>query len=137
VSDRIRALTVLIVVFLLGCMVGAGCFLVWGSKVAAARGSRGEFSGRAPQRLVERLQLSHDQEVRFREILAGSRKQLEAVRAESAPKTAAIRADMDKKLVAILNDEQKKKFDEFRKEMESRRERMRRRPDREPSREGR
>lgn len=95
------------------------------------------ISGRRPLRLVERLQLSPDQEIRVREILAESRKELEAVRAESAPKSAAIRADMNRKISAILNDEQKRKFGEFHKEMESRRERMRRRTDWEPPREGR
>jgi hypothetical protein len=132
-SDRLRALTVLVAVFLLGCMVGATCFLVWGGKVVAARGSRGEpFSrGDRPMRLVERLQLSPDQEAVVRTILAESRKQMDAVRAESTPRTAVIRADMDKKISAVLNDEQKKKFDEFRKEMESRRgDRMHRRADR-------
>jgi len=135
-NDRLRALTVLVAVFLLGCMVGATCFLVWGGKVVAARGSRGESSSRGdrPMRLVERLHLSPDQEVRVRAILAESRKQLDAARAESAPRFAAIRAEMDKKISATLNDQQKKEFDELRKEMESRRDRMHRRPDRQPPR---
>ena len=136
-SDRMRALTVLVAVFLLGCLVGVAGFFVGGNKVVVAGGPRGEAYGRGPQRLAERLQMSPDQEVRFREIMAESRKQLEAVRAESAPKAAAIRADMNNKLLAILNDDQKKKFDEFLKEMESRREHMRRRPDRELPRPGR
>jgi hypothetical protein len=130
-SDRLRALTVLVAVFLLGCMVGGTCMLVWGSKVAA-RGSRGDPPSRGdrPMRLVERLHLSPDQEARVREILAESRKELEAARAGSAPRFAAIRADMDKKISAILNNQQRKEFDELRKEMESRRDRMHRRPDR-------
>ncbi len=136
-SDRIRALVVLVAVFLLGCVVGAGAVFVWGNKVVVAGGPRGDAYGRGPQRLVERLQLSPDQEARFREIMAESRKQLEAVRAESAPKAAAIRADMNKQVLALLSDEQKKKFEEFLKEVEARRERMRRSPDHELPRPGR
>ena len=129
-NDRLRALAVLAVVFLLGCMVGAACFLVWGGKVVAARSPRAGDTfarGERPFRLVERLNLSHDQEVQVRQILGESRKQMEAVRAETAPRFAAIRADMDKRISALLNDEQKKKFEEFLKEIESRRERLRRR----------
>ncbi len=129
-SDRLRALAVLAAVFLLGCMVGAAGFLVWGGRVLAARNPRGVEAfarGERPFRLVERLNLTTDQEVQVRQILSESRKQMDAIRAENAPKFAAIRADMDKKISALLNDEQKKKFEEFLKEMESRRERMRRR----------
>ncbi len=135
-SDRLRALMVLAAVFLLGSMVGAACFLVWGGNVVAARSSRPGASlgrGEGPFRLVERLKLSHDQEVQVRQILEGSRKKMDAVRAESAPKFAAIRAEMDQKISALLNDEQRKKFEEFRREMELRRERMHRRLQSPPS----
>ncbi len=129
-NDRLRALLVLVAIFLLGCMVGAACFLVWGGRVVAARGSHaGEPYARGPQRLAERLHLSSDQEVRVREILTESRKQMNALRTELAPRFAAIREDTDKKISALLNEEQKKQFAEFRKEMESRRERMSHRPD--------
>jgi hypothetical protein len=131
-NDRLRALTVLAAVFLLGCMIGAACFLVWGGKVVAARGSRpGDSFGRGerPFRLVERLNLSHDQELQVRRILNESRKQMDAVRAESAPRYAAIRAEMDRTISVLLSEEQKKKFEEFRKEMEFRRNRMHRRPE--------
>jgi predicted secreted Zn-dependent protease len=84
-------------------------------------------------RLVERLQLSPDQEKSVREILSESRKQMEALRAESAPRFSAIRAEMDRKIEALLNDQQKQKFREFLKEMTARRERMRRRPEVGPS----
>ncbi len=130
-SDRMRALTVIVAVFLLGCMVGAACILVWGNRVTADRGTRaGEPASRGPMRLSERLQLSPEQDTQLRQILAESRKQMEAVRRESAPRFEAIRSEMDKKIYAILNDEQKKKFEEFRKEMESRSGRpQHRRPD--------
>ncbi len=130
-SDRTRAVMVLLAVFLLGCVVGGGATFIWRNKVVIANSPRGDAYRRGPQRLVERLQLSSEQEKRFREIMDSSRKQLEAVRAESAPKAAAIRAEMNKEVLAILNDDQKVKFEEFLKEMETRRERARHRPDRE------
>ncbi|HYK87766.1 MAG TPA: hypothetical protein VE398_03295 [Acidobacteriota bacterium] len=136
-SNRMRALVVLAAVFLLGCMVGAAGFLVWGGRVVSARGLRpGEPfpRGDRPFRLVERLGLSHDQESQVRQVLDDSRKKLDAIRAESAPRLAVVRAEMDKKILALLNDEQKKKFEEFRKEMESRRGRMHRRTEAPPNR---
>jgi Spy/CpxP family protein refolding chaperone len=131
-SDRGRALTMLTAVFLLGCMLGAACVLVWGGRVVADRGSRTSeplVRGDRPLRLVERLKLTPDQEKRVREILGESRKEMDALRAESAPRFAAIRSDMDRKIEAILNDQQKQQFQEFLKEMASRRDRMHHRPE--------
>ena len=104
----------------------------WRNKVVVATGPRSDAYRRGSGRLVDRLQLSPDQDKRYREIMDESRKQLEAVRAESAPKAAAVRAEMNKKLLAILNGEQKAKFEVFVKEMEARREHNRHRADHEP-----
>ncbi len=84
--------------------------------------------------MVDLLQLTPEQERRFREIMSESRKQLDqlrteeapkldAIRAEEAPKLEAIRAETNRKLRAILNQEQQNKFETFLKEMESRRRR--------------
>ncbi len=134
-SDRSRALAVLVAVFLLGCVVGAGGFSIWSarSSLADRSGRVGPLARRDPQKkLAEVLKLTAEQEVKFREIMAESRQQIEAVRKENAPKMEAIRSEMDKKLMAILNDDQKSKFEAFRKEMEQRRESMRRRVGLEP-----
>ena len=73
--------------------------------------------------MVDFLQLTSEQENRFREIIAESRKQLDQLRADEAPKIGAIRAETNRKLKAILNQEQQNKFESFIKEMESRRRR--------------
>jgi Spy/CpxP family protein refolding chaperone len=73
--------------------------------------------------LPELLQLTPDQEARFRATMAESRKQLDALRSEQAPKIEAIRSETNRKLSSILNEEQRKKFAAFLKEMENRRRR--------------
>ena len=73
--------------------------------------------------MVDLLQLTSEQEGRFREIMSESRKQLEQLRADEAPKIEAIRAETNRKLKAILNQEQQNKFESFIKEMEGRRRR--------------
>ncbi len=118
-SNRARALTVLIALFLFGGAVGAGSVYMWARKALRERSPRAEQSGHRPLMLSVRLKMTPDQEKRFREILAESRKQLDEVRAESAPRVFAIRAEMNRKIAAILNDEQKKEFEAIQKEMES------------------
>jgi hypothetical protein len=135
-TDRPRALAVLIAVFLAGCIVGAGGYYFWLKKTAAPafQGREIDRPPRGPerQRRPDFLQLTPEQQKRFGEIMAESRKQLDALRNEQAPKFDAIRSETNGKLRAILNEEQKKKFEAFLKEMESRREREPRRRGPEP-----
>jgi len=139
-TDRPRALAVLIAVFLVGCIVGAAGSYYWLKKDYAPRNWRraeGPPPPQGRQRFRPDLQLTQEQDARFREIMTEYYKQLEALRAEQAPKLEAlrkeqspkidaIRAETNRKLEAILDPEQKKKFDAFLKEMEN----MRRRPPR-------
>jgi hypothetical protein len=135
-TDRPRALAVLIAVFLLGCIVGSGgmYFGLRHYKSLDTKVSQnfppGPQQGR--QRLRELLQLTPDQETQFGKIMAESRKQMEAVRvqdqpqiekifSEQQPKIEAIFAETNKKLMAALNPDQQKKFESLQKEMNSRR----------------
>jgi Spy/CpxP family protein refolding chaperone len=126
VTNRPRALIVLIAVFLAGGIVGSAGSYYW---LRRSEGSRIRVRGnvRAPvqerQRLPELLKLTPDQENRFKEIMAESRRQLDALRAEQAPKIEEIRSETNRKLYAILNGEQQKEFAAFLKEMENRRKR--------------
>jgi uncharacterized membrane protein len=127
-SDRIRALAVILAVFVAGCALGGGAVYFWFHRTAAAS-SRVEQTGPlGGQRLSEYLQLTPDQQARFRQILAESRTQIMSIRREALPRIEAVRADTHRKLAGILNEDQKKKFDQFVQEMAARRERMNRRP---------
>ena len=143
-TDRPRALAVLLAVFLVGCLAGASGSYYYLKHNADAQSHRRQegppgFQGR--QRwldLLRSLQLTPDQDARFKEIMMESwkqmdplrkqgdplRKQLDAMRAEQMPKIEAIRAETNQKISAILNPEQRKKFDAFLKEAEDMGKRM-------------
>ena len=141
-TDRPRALAVLITVFLLGCIVGSTGFYYWFGRsqeipdIPVANGRGG------PPQMPERpklpdLQLTPEQEERFREIMAESRKQTEPLMmerqemekelwAKQGPQFKEIRAETHRKLRDILTEEQRAKYDAFWKEIEE----MRKRPQR-------
>jgi uncharacterized membrane protein len=116
VTDRPRALAVLVAVFLLGGIIGSAGSFYWlrhtqNARIRARESARPLLSEH--QRLPALLKLTPDQEKRFREIMAESRRQLEALRIEQAPKIEAIRSETNRKLSSILNEEQQKKFASF------------------------
>ena len=145
-TDRPRALAVLIAVFLVGAIAGAAGSYYWVKRNTVAQNHHEQegppgFQGR--QRWYEflrSLQMTPEQDARFREIMMDSRKQMEELRKqmeplekqmnamweEQMPKLEAIRAETNRKFAALLNPEQKKKFDAFLKESED----VRRRPPR-------
>ena len=136
-TDRPRALAVLIAVFLLGCILGSAGSYFWLRRPLALPIRNGENGPRPMperQRLSDLLQLSPDQEARYREIMAESRKELNALRIEQTPKIETIRSETNSKFLAILNQEQQEKFAAFLKEMENRRTRAPRTRGFEPSR---
>lgn len=121
-TDRPRALAVLIAVFLVGCIAGAAGSYYWLKHNTEARHRQGEEGPPLPQgrqRLPDLLKLTPEQDARFKEIMQESRKQLDALRAEQIPKIDAIRAETNRKFSAILNPEQQKRFDAFLKEWEN------------------
>jgi hypothetical protein len=136
-TDRPRALAVLISVFLLGCIIGAGGSYLWLEKTQdrARPTMQGFPSGPSPQgrqRMQELLQLTPEQESQFGKIMAESRRQMDAVRAqdqpkieaiftEQQPKIEAIAADTNRKVMSILNKDQQAKFESWWKEMGGRR----------------
>jgi len=137
-TDRPRALAVLIAVFLLGCIAGSGALYLWfpDSKVSEGRPRQGFPGGpqQGRQRMKELLQLTPEQERQFGNIMAESRKQMDAVRAQDQPRIEAIFsqqqpkiqviiAETNQKLMSVLNKDQQKKFEALWKEMNSRRRR--------------
>jgi Spy/CpxP family protein refolding chaperone len=145
-TDRPRALTVLIAVFLLGGILGAGGTYWWMERLSASgrAASQDHRPGRGPgrQQMQEILGLTKSQELEFGKIMAESRKQIEDLRAqqrpqldaifaeqqpkidaifaEQQPKVDEILADTNRKVMAILNEDQQKKFQSMWKEMNSR-----------------
>ena len=119
-SSRVRALSVLIAVFLLGLVIGSGSVYLWLEKHPGSGPIPDRMGGRH-HRLAEFLQLSPEQEVRLREIMDESRRKFAPAWTESAEKFREIRAEMDAKIFAILNEDQKKRFHTFLKDMELRR----------------
>lgn len=145
-TDRPRALAVLIAVFLLGGILGTGGTHWWMKRsMGTERVQLQNHPPRSPQgrqRVRELLQLTPEQETQYGSIMAESRRQMEALRAEQQPKIDAIlseqrpkmdailaeqRPKMDaiisetnRKIMAILNADQQKKFEAIVKEMSSR-----------------
>ncbi len=145
-TDRPRALAVLISIFLAGCIVGATGFFLWAKKQPESLPFRPPNAGnfrRPPgprggpgNPWTQTLQLTPEQEKSVMGIMQESNRQLDAlqkeydprysaVRAEHEPKIRAIIDDRNRKIAAVLNEDQKKKFEEYQKRFE---ERMRRGP---------
>jgi Spy/CpxP family protein refolding chaperone len=125
-TERSRALTVLLAVFVLGGIVGAAAYHMWSLRASANDGAFGPpfWRGRGPV-MQDVLQLTADQQKQFDEIMRESGRRMQALQAESAPKFKSIRAETDAKILAILNVEQKQKFEEFIRDMDRRMERRR------------
>ena len=138
VTNRPRALAVLVAVFLLGGLLGfAGSYYWFGKSPEASITERENDPRRRPEppRFSDLLQLTTEQDRRFHEIMAEAREQLEplrieqnemqkTLRAKQGPEIEAIWAETNRKFSDILDAEQKQKFETFLKEMES----MRKRP---------
>ncbi len=142
-NARVRALAVLVAVFLFGASVGIGGYQLIRSKVSAVSSQdRPPSRDRGGPRLRDLLDLSPGQQAQFESIMkefrtqfeavrAEERKKLdpieaefrpkfEAVRAEMAPKFDAVRSEMNRRIASLLNEDQKKKFEAFQKEREGR-----------------
>ena len=123
-TDRPRALAVLIAVFLLGCIAGsAGSYLWLRDTREHGRREMQNFRPGSPegrQRMPD-LSLTPEQEAQFGKIMQEMRRQFDELRMQQEPRFEAIRSEFNQKLMSILNEEQKKKFSEFLKEMEDRR----------------
>jgi len=120
-SIRLRALSVLIAVFLSGAVIGSGSVYLWLKNRPASRPIPDRIFARSRDRLPELLHLSAEQEASFREIMYQSRMKFDDAWKESAPRFGAIRSEMHARILAILQGDQKKKFQTFLKETEAQR----------------
>jgi hypothetical protein len=116
VRDRVRALLVLMGVFILGCILGAAGSHFWFKKyIQPVSGMRAD--GPPPPhgrtRLPELLEMTPDQEKRFGEIMQESRRKLDTLQVEQRPKIEAVLEETNRQIASILNEKQQKKYQEF------------------------
>jgi hypothetical protein len=127
-NDRPRALTVLIAVFLVGCVAGFAGSYFWLRNRGMGRQDVQHFRpgppGQARSQRIPELQLTPDQEAEFAKIMGEMRSQINTLRKDQEPKFEAIRSEANRKLMSILNEEQKKTFSLFLKDTEERRMRV-------------
>ncbi len=119
-TERARALTVLIAVFLLGSVIGAAAYHLYTLRASASDRPFGPPGKGGRPRMLDVLHLSPEQQKSFDTIMEESRSRMEALQAESAPKFKAIRVETDARILAILDEPQKKKFEELVREMDRR-----------------
>ncbi len=125
-NARVRALTVLVAVFLLGCSVGVFSYRLVRSRIpegwigstppGTAFNNRSPRTDRGVPRLQQQLGLSAEQQTRFQAIMKEFRPRFEAVRAEEDKKLDPIRAEFDPKFEAV-RAEMAPKFEAIRAEM--------------------
>jgi Spy/CpxP family protein refolding chaperone len=119
-KNRTRALAAILAVLLIGCLLGIAGYHYFGrglqkhTVVSDTQRTQGHAG-----RLVDRLQLTKEQEAQLNVILEDSRRQIDAGRKELEFKMQAIRVKTNERIDAILNDEQRKKFQQFRSETKS------------------
>jgi Spy/CpxP family protein refolding chaperone len=128
-TDRLKALAVLVAIFLVGCALGATGSYYWmlragnAAQMVQPQLQQSQTPLQQPQtqmmrdpgqrRIVEFLQLTPEQESRFREIMEDSRKQLDVIRSEEMPKIQAAQAEMNRQISELLTEEQRKKYSDF------------------------
>ena len=113
-TNRSRTLVVLIAVLLAGCLLG-----VTGHQFYTKRFQKPSDNSTTMRikgsgdRLAKRLQLTAEQELKFKAILEDSRCQITNSSAELESKVEAIRSATNERIAAILNEEQKKRFQQL------------------------
>ena len=124
-KERTRAITVLIAVLILGCLIGAVGSRIYYAKYdrATTDAVRGDFPFPQPrrERLPELLEMSSEQEARFEEIMAESRERLDALGKEQLPKIGTVIEETNEEIQSLLSDEQKAKLKAFLTDVERQR----------------
>lgn len=105
-----------LVIFVLGAAAGAlalNAYRSWARNTPPGRGGGGPRFEEA----IERLGLTPEQKAEVQQILADTREQVRAVRAEAEPRMADIRHRTDERLQKVLTPEQWKQFQQLTEEM--------------------
>ena len=119
-TDKRKAIVLVIVLFVLGIALGGVGTHLWDAHVIASQGHRS-----ASKELKEELQLSPDQAKQFDQIISEWRAQFHAMdgqeHSEWDPKYDQVRHGERDKIRAILTSEQKVKFEAFLKRLDEER----------------
>jgi hypothetical protein len=113
-KNRARALTVLIAVLLAGFVLGIAGLHFWQQRTLRYGNlSTSSIVTGHPDRLVQQLQLTADQQRQLKTILEDSRNQINAASLENEQRLQDVRIRTNEKIIAILNEDQKKNFQQF------------------------
>lgn len=129
-SNRRKAFALVMLVFVLGIAFGVAGVLA-GRRVLSA-GNQGGGQPQQLSELIRDLNLTADQDVQFRQILADTRARYEAIRREMDPKMREVRQQSRDQIRQILTAEQRPGFDGFLRDSRNRRNDRNGRNDRTP-----
>ena len=125
-NTRAKAFISLILVLLVGIIFGGTVNHLYVSKFALGRTS--DSSNRRPsdrhfpvKEMIERLQLDPDQEKQLHSVLERRREDMRKAEHESREAHSAIKKRTRAEILEILTEDQARRFDEFIKELRSRR----------------
>jgi Spy/CpxP family protein refolding chaperone len=136
-NARIRALAVLVAVFLIGTSAGAIAYRFYAAKTQTVSAPALPKTERPPRsHMQELLNMSPEQKTKFEEIWKEFRprfealrteqeKKIDALRAEVDPRYEELRAEVNRRIVSILTEEQKQKFEALQKDANSKKGRRR------------
>ena len=128
-KERPRAIAVLISVFLLGCILGSGGSYFYFKKYSNPPMISREDGPPPPhglRRWPELLQMTPEQDARFKEIMRESRQKLDALSVQQSQKIQSILTETNQKISSILDDKQRDKFQDLLRDIENWRSRERR-----------
>jgi Spy/CpxP family protein refolding chaperone len=111
-SDRLRAGAIVALVFVLGVAFGVAGVLV-SRRVTGVAASGTNAQGGQINQLVRTLKLTPGQEAQFRETLADTRAQYDAIRRETDPQMEQVRKQNRDRIREILTPEQRSEFENF------------------------
>jgi Spy/CpxP family protein refolding chaperone len=129
VKNRWQIRLAVLVIFAIGFLAGGLAMNIYQNRQAGAapegEGMRSRFD-----HLINRLDLTDDQESQVRAIFDDVRSQLREIRKESEPRFLEVRKQADERLKAVLTPEQWDQFQQMKSEFKDRRPNGRGRRDR-------
>ncbi len=128
-KSRLKTWIVLLVVFVLGCVTGAGIVGVYRANTnASLRRSHARDREAMFEKMRSDLSLTEMQSKEMRKVLDESGNEFRALRSELRPKYEELRLKTRGRMRALLTAEQQQKFDSLMAEIDARRQKDEGRP---------